>query len=80
MSARGPLAPLVPAETLGSQVVGTSASWKVYPRAGAGLEPGARALPSEPAPASGELGLGQRAGLQGPSHRGRKGVRGAVLG
>lgn len=44
------------------------------------MEPGARVLPSEPEPASGELGPGQRAGVRGPSGRGRKGVRGAVLG
>lgn len=80
MSALGPLPLLAPAGALGSQVVATSASRKVCPRAGAGLEPGARALPSEPERASGELGPGQRAGVRGPSRRGRKGVRGAVLG
>lgn len=47
MSAQGPPATLAPAEALGSEVVGISASWKVCPRAGATLELGERALPSE---------------------------------
>lgn len=50
------------------------------PEGRCGLGPGARALPSAPERASGELGPGQRAGVRGPSRRGRKGVRGAGLG
>lgn len=64
-------------------VVGTSSSWKVCSRAGAGLvrgwsgagaglEPGGRAPLSEPEPVSGELGRWQRVAAR----PGRKAVRG----
>lgn len=79
MSAQGPPSTLAPAGSLGSEVVGISASWKVCPRAGATLELGERALPSELERASGKLGPRERAGALGPSLGGRKGVRGTVL-
>lgn len=80
MSSRGPPAPLAPAGAPDSEVVGTIASWKVSPRAAAGLEPGERAQSSEPEGASGELGEGQRAGVWGGTRGGRKGLRRAVHG
>lgn len=48
MSAGSQPATLARAGARGSEVVGTSASWKVCPRAGAGLELEEGALSSEP--------------------------------
>lgn len=79
MSAGSQPATLARAGARGSEVVGTSASWKVCPRAGAGLELEEGALSSEPEWATGELGPGQRRGAPGPPRGGRKGVRGAAL-